>query len=434
MGSSSEGSPAYRHEPGIKRPSRRKGKGRTRPPSESARNPQVGPERSLTYCRQAALIAPDRRQTHELPLVDHKEQTMTARRIGLVLVSAAFLASAGCQTDLLFNPRKIPPGPMTELDMPMIVTAGEGLEPQEIALVEQVVMHRALYARYLRALQEFYHQLPNETKRVWARDEYEDLSKVPPYAYLEASDVGGATASPIQEKGIPITDQQEVDLLEKLSAHRAMYARALRRLSEYYERTGNSQKAAWVDTEWAWQQRIKPYRYIPQAEVPPANLHPSESIAEADRMFDDACKFMRRGGHGMWALYRQDLMRRALKRFQRLIDLYPTSDKIDESAFYCGEILKEYFKHDDQLAVLWYERAIQWNPHVELPARFQAAVILDFRLHDRARALEMYQGCLDHERWMDQSNLRFAAHRVEELTREVDNPLAPETTTEMAAD
>jgi tetratricopeptide (TPR) repeat protein len=359
---------------------------------------------------------------------------MIARYVGLLLLFAALIVPAGCQTDPLFHHRKVPPGPMTDLESPMIVTAAEGTDQQEIALVEQVVMHRALYARYLRALQEFYRDLPNQTKRVWAEKEYADLAQVPPYRYLTAAEIGAAEVSPIQEKGIPIVDQQEVDLLEKLCSHRALYDRSLKHLMEHYEQAGDAQKLSWAETEFAWQQRIKPYRYILQAEVPPPDLRPTQSIAEADAMFEDALDLMKRGGHGTIALYRQELMRRALKKFQRLIDLYPTSDKIDESAFYCGEILKEYFKDDEPIAVLWYQRAIDWNPKIELPARFQAAVILDFRLHDRASALEMYQGCLDHERWLHKSNLRFAAHRVEQLTKESENPLAPHTEPGMAAE
>ena len=98
-----------------------------------------------------------------------------------------------------------------------------------------------------------------------------------------------------------------------------------------------------------------------------------------------------------------------------IVEEYPTSDKIDDAAFYCGEIHKEYLPGQETLAVRWYERAWNWNPDTPFPARFQAAVVFDYRLHDRDRALELYHGVVEHET-DHKSNVRFASRRIHELT------------------
>ena len=49
------------------------------------------------------------------------------------------------------------------------------------------------------------------------------------------------------------------------------------------------------------------------------------------------------------------------------------------------------------------------------PARFQAAVLYDYRLHNRARALELYHDVIGHET-RKISNIRFASRRIDELT------------------
>ena len=101
--------------------------------------------------------------------------------------------------------------------------------------------------------------------------------------------------------------------------------------------------------------------------------------------------------------------------FRQMIKQYPSSDKIDDAAFFCGEIHKEYLPGQELIAVRWYERAFEWNSETPHPARFQAAMVYDYRLHDRDRALELYHATLESEA-DDASNVRFATRRIRELT------------------
>ncbi|UCD28711.1 MAG: hypothetical protein JSV03_16810 [Planctomycetota bacterium] len=236
------------------------------------------------------------------------------------------------------------------------------------------------------------------------------------------------------EKGVPLTslenpagldlpninvaDRTEVDLVEEMMLHRAMYARYLRVLADYYSEHGLEYKAIWARNEMNDLIRVKPYRYILDAEVPIATLQPSESIAEADRLFEEGRALMKKGGEGIPIFYNQETMKLALAKFKQLVDQYPTSDKVDDAAFYIAEIHKEYLEEADNLIALqWYQRAIDWNPELPYPARFQMAVVYHYRLKDSEKALEMYQQVLEHERF-NKSNVAWAEIEIQKLTSE----------------
>lgn len=214
---------------------------------------------------------------------------------------------------------------------------------------------------------------------------------------------------------IQIADTQEVDLVEQVLYHRAVYKKSLGALRDYYQRRGYNNKRQWAEFELADVERIKPFKYIVDAEIPASSLRPTSAIAEADDMYARGLDLMKQGGHGVPVFYREDIMRQALATFIELINKYPSSDKIDDAAFCCGEIYKEYFKDQEAIAVKWYDRARTWDPRTPHPVRFQSAVVYDFRLHDRAKALEMYHAVLKEEP-QNKSNNAFASRRIYELT------------------
>lgn len=214
---------------------------------------------------------------------------------------------------------------------------------------------------------------------------------------------------------IVIIDGNEVDMVEQVLANRAVYKRSLDALRDFYERRGYFNKMQWAETELKELGHVKPFRYILSAEVPAEDLRPSRSIAEADRMYDEGVMLMRRGGHNLPVVYRKDYMQEAMQVFTEMITRYPDSDKIDDAAFQCGEILKEYYENQDRLALQWYRRAREWDPQTPHPVLFQSAVVYDFRLHDRAKALEFYQQVLQEEN-TNKSNSAFASRRIHELS------------------
>ena len=141
---------------------------------------------------------------------------------------------------------------------------------------------------------------------------------------------------------IPVAERAEVDLVEELILHRAMYARYLRVLATYYSEQGYERKAKWARSELNDLLRVKPYRYIEDAETPVATLQPTESIAEADALYEEGLALMKKGGGNVPIFFNRETMTLALAKFKELVDKYPSSDKIDDAAFQIGEIHKEY--------------------------------------------------------------------------------------------
>jgi tetratricopeptide (TPR) repeat protein len=221
---------------------------------------------------------------------------------------------------------------------------------------------------------------------------------------------------------IQVAQAGEADLVEQVLANRALYHRSLTALHNFYRDRGYETKRIWAERELRDANRIQPFRYMLSGEIPAEQLVPRDSIVEADELYDEAMALMQEGGHSIPLLYRERKMRAALQKFRQLIERYPTCDKIDDAAFYSGEIYKEYFKGYDKVAVRWYERAFAWNPDVSHPARFQAAKVYDLRLHDRDRALELYRAVLELED--DRGRVSFAVRRIEQLAEIVE----PKTT------
>lgn len=206
----------------------------------------------------------------------------------------------------------------------------------------------------------------------------------------------------------------EVDLVEQLIENRTRYSRSLKQLGGYYRQHGYAEKLLWAQSELEDVGRIRAYHYLYSSDIPRLSLEARAQDAEADALYEKAMGLATQAGHGTPVFYNQEKMGEALALFKQLIEQYPTSDKIDDAAFYCGEILKEYFKNRDSVAVQWYERAWTWDAATPHPARFQAAVVYDYRLHDRKRALELYRASIAAE--PSRSNKHFALARIKELT------------------
>jgi tetratricopeptide (TPR) repeat protein len=241
-------------------------------------------------------------------------------------------------------------------------------------------------------------------------------SKAPKGPVASVHDATGA-GQPLPEGWAP-AGQTEVDLVEEMVQHRAAYLRSLESLRDYYRDHGYLTKQSWADHELKGLRRVQTFRYVLDAEVPMQPLSAGEANPGADVMYERAQELMRKGGHrGLPGLYREGPMVEAATVFRELIERYPESDKIDDAAFWLGEIHKEYLKEQEQIAVQWYERAFEWDPSTPHPARFQAAVVYDFRLHDRDRALELYRQ-VAAEKTQRRSHLIFAQRRIDELTEE----------------
>lgn len=233
----------------------------------------------------------------------------------------------------------------------------------------------------------------------------------------------GAYSDPAQPVNLPETamvraSTDEVDLVEQVAAHRRAYRQSLELLIQNYAAVGNNMKLNWAQEELRSLDRIPQYRYIIDAEVLPPDLRATARIPEADELYLEATGVQKRA-EPLPLLKDDELLRVALDRYSQLIREYPTSDKIDDAAYKMAGI-HEHFR-DYTIALLYYQRAYQWDAETPYPARFKAAFILDKKLRRRDEALELYQEAVIKEAQYDEWKA-FAEQRIESLTKSDSEP------------
>jgi tetratricopeptide (TPR) repeat protein len=222
-----------------------------------------------------------------------------------------------------------------------------------------------------------------------------------------------------QPRSLPVVkpaEGAETDLIEHLATSRKAYHQGLVALIDYYGRTGNNLKLQWARTELAALEQMPRYNYVIEATVAGADLKASAAIAEADQLYVAAVE-MQKDAERLVIVKDSDLLRLALDKYNQLIRKYPTSDKIDDAAFKAGGIY-EHFK-DYSIALLYYQRAYQWDAATPYPARFKAAYILDSQMHRRSEALELYLQAVQTE-GKDPGNSiwkGYAEKRIDELSK-----------------
>jgi tetratricopeptide (TPR) repeat protein len=217
--------------------------------------------------------------------------------------------------------------------------------------------------------------------------------------------------------GVP--DATEVDLVEDLMARRAEYRQSLAQLHEYYHSMGNVNNRRWAQHEMDALDSVPQYLYLQPGQAAPSTLVAVSSDAQANALFKEAERLYREAT-GLVIFIDEDKMRGALSRYNRLIEEFPTSNKIDDAAYQAGRIY-EHFK-DWQIAADYYQRCFQWNEVTARPARFRAAYVTDQRLHKRTEALPLYQMAVEKESNFT-ANTEFARKRILELIKS--NRIAP---------
>jgi tetratricopeptide (TPR) repeat protein len=306
-----------------------------------------------------------------------------------------------------------------------------GPEPVEVTTrVDD--MHSALvaYLEKLARLEDTFMAAGDVNRANWARRQRTLTERVEVYPYL--SDRPVASMTPVSSGTEATSDHVDVSArVEEMLRARAVYLEQLKRLEDALLTIGDVTRANWARRQRTLTERVEVYPYISEFPVEASVIvAPEESIPEADALFESALARLNEI-RGVPLVGFLDVNRKkaaeALEMFKQLLREYPKSDKVDDAAFYCGEIYKEYLRHDDpddELSIKYYEWAWTLDPQTPHAARFQCAVVEDFRRHNRKRALELYQRVLQEETH-NISNLRFAATRIEQLTDEEGSHLRP---------
>ncbi len=206
----------------------------------------------------------------------------------------------------------------------------------------------------------------------------------------------------------------ETDLVEEMAISRAAYEKGLEQLVGYYSRTGNNMKLDMARKELSSHKRMLKYKYIigPTA----SDLQATDPVVAADDLFY-ATQRLQREATLLGPLGDKNKLRLALQKYEQLIRDYPSSDKVDDSAFQAGVILEAFGEY--VLALEYYKSAFKWDPEIREPARFKAAYILDKHMHRYAEALVLYQEALKTEALFDQHRQWkvYAEGRIRELEK-----------------
>ncbi|MGA1980398.1 MAG: hypothetical protein ABSG99_07565 [Sedimentisphaerales bacterium] len=226
-------------------------------------------------------------------------------------------------------------------------------------------------------------------------------------------DSGRSQFLPTPMKTVSVVEAGEADIIEHMATSRLAYRQYLESLIAYYKKTGDNMKLRWAEDELDRLNDMPQYSYIIEASVAGPNLKAKDSINAANYLYDEAYR-LEKAAKRLIVIVDENLLRVALDKYNQVIKQYPTSDKIDEAAYRAGGIY-EHFK-DYTIALLYYQRAYQWDSATTNPARFKAAYILDQYLHRRAEALPLYQYALGNEK-LSKDDQEFVQKRIEELTK-----------------
>jgi tetratricopeptide (TPR) repeat protein len=226
-------------------------------------------------------------------------------------------------------------------------------------------------------------------------------------------DSGRSQFLPTPMKTVSAVEASEADIIEHMAASRLAYRQYLESLILYYKNNGDNMKLKWAEDELDRLNDMPQYNYIIEASVAGPNLKPKDSINAANYLYDEAYG-LEKAAKRLVVIVDENLLRVALDKYNQVIKQYPTCDKIDEAAYRAGGIY-EHFK-DYTIALLYYQRAYQWDPATANPARYRAAYILDQYLDRRAEALPLYQQALGSGKLSDDEQ-KFVKKRISELTK-----------------
>ncbi len=214
---------------------------------------------------------------------------------------------------------------------------------------------------------------------------------------------------------LPMSNAGEVELVESAQRYRQQYRQSLESLLAYYRRLGYYEKGNWAKKEIRELEDVTRYHYLGDPIASSPKYAPKENVGSADELYAQARKLHEEAtGIGGMLVGGKKKLAQALSLYRQIIDDHPTSDKIDDAAFYAGEIYGSDTYGEHTMALNFYQRCLKWNPNTNHPVRFRMAVLYDYQLQDREKALALYKEVVDLGK--NRSNVRFSQDRIRQIT------------------
>lgn len=327
--------------------------------------------------------------------------TIKTGKWSLLLVVAVGLLSAGCDNRPSPFRRGYRSGWTTIKTL--AVTPGDAIESKAVTGSE---IARVQYRYRLTVLRGYCDKIGDADRYNWSGKEIENLDQAQWFTWTGIPEV-------IPPQGESLTGADPRLLVEFVLTARAAYKKSMADLEKFYTDRLSLEKAKFVNRVRNRLDPVRTYLYFFSAEAPPENMRPVKVIPAAEELYAKALA-THKSGSLIPLAPNYNKQREALRMFLTITEQHPTSTKSPLAAFYIGHIYREYF-NENVRAVMWYQRAWKWDSRIQIGARFQAAVVWDYRLQNQQRALELYQAVLDHE-FEDLTNRDFARRRIAELT------------------
>ncbi len=216
---------------------------------------------------------------------------------------------------------------------------------------------------------------------------------------------------PGSNSGPPAAPPSDLELVERLVAARREYRSTLEMLRKHYAETGDRQREAWARDElMQYHRMLKQSFRLDVGDVPPPNMVPKYNRKDANELFRLAMNYKDKGFGSDFV----DNQRRAELLLQKILTLYPESDKIGLVAYQLGDLYEGRAYQQYRRAAAYFERSYQWAKTAQSDARLRAARIYDRVLNERNQAIQLYKQVLSHD--IDETRRREAQERLNALT------------------
>ncbi len=200
-------------------------------------------------------------------------------------------------------------------------------------------------------------------------------------------------------------------LVERVIASRKEYQASLVALYQQYEKSGDKEKAKWVEDELKqFHLMNKPSYRLDIGDVPPPSLEAKSNVKEANDLFVEAKKYYEKGTGSEYVLNQ----RRCEVLLREILDKHPSSDKIADVAYQLGSLYEGPAFKQYSRAATYFERAYQWRKGTVTDARMRAAYIYDKLLNERTKAIDLYREQIAND--TDEPRIKLAEKRLAELT------------------
>lgn len=204
---------------------------------------------------------------------------------------------------------------------------------------------------------------------------------------------------------------KEEGLVKRVEISRENYKNTLSELAKFYLSIGDQLRFKKASIELNGINEIpQPLYDIAADETKSALPYGRESsIEEADILFYDADSYRNFIG----SFNRKKSLNLAIKRYQRVIEKYPTSDKVSDAAYFIAEIYSGPLFGAYEDAAAYYVKCYELNPATQRPALYKAARMYDHWLKNPKKAIQYYEQASENS--PEYKYRKRAKDRLEEL-------------------